>query len=324
MTEQIEELTAEIADLRAAAGARGSRRRRCDRGAGADHRARPAGAGRGRAAGRASSNSGSRRPDRGVPGGVSSFGGCRSWTRRSATRCCPAASGCGRGCAWPRRGRRGPTRATRCPRPRRWRWCTRSRSSTTTCRRSTTTTSGAGGRPATSAFGEARRGAGRRRAAERRAAAGRRAARRPAEVRLAVTRRAGPRRGGHDRRPVPGRDRRRPARRAGADPHPPAQDRRADRGVGGLRRAGRRRAEPAAVSRACGAELGLLFQIVDDILDEGSDGEPSYVNTLGMERAASAGRARPHARARALLAELAGRHGRAGRAWPSWSPLRTA
>ena len=44
------------------------------------------------------------------------------------------------------------------------------------------------------------------------------------------------------------------------------------------------RAEPAPF-RAYGAELGLLFQIVDDILDEGSDGEPSYVNTLGLERA---------------------------------------
>ena len=44
----------------------------------------------------------------------------------------------------------------------------------------------------------------------------------PAEVRLAVIVGAGARRGRDDRRPVPGRDRRRPARRAGADPHPPA------------------------------------------------------------------------------------------------------
>ena len=48
------------------------------------------------------------------------------------------------------------------------------------------------------------------------------------------------------------------------------------------------RAEPAPF-RAYGAELGLLFQIVDDILDEGSDGEPSYVNTLGPRACAGAG-----------------------------------
>jgi geranylgeranyl diphosphate synthase type II len=37
--------------------------------------------------------------------------------------------------------------------------------------------------------------------------------------------------------------------------------------------------------RAFAGELGLLFQIVDDILDEGQDGEPSYVAVVGMARA---------------------------------------
>ena len=58
-----------------------------------------------------------------------------------------------------------------------------------------------------------------------------------------------------------GRRRRRPAHAARA------QDRPADRGRGGLRRAARRRGATLAPYRAFAAELGLLFQIVDDILD---------------------------------------------------------
>ena len=64
------------------------------------------------------------------------------------------------------------------------------------------------------------------------------------------------------------------------------------------------RAEPGPF-RAYGAELGLLFQIVDDILDEGSDGEPSYVNTLGMERARTLAE-ESRARADELLAAIPG------------------
>ena len=64
-------------------------------------------------------------------------------------------------------------------------------------------------------------------------------------------------------------------------------------------------AHDVAPYRALGAELGLLFQIVDDILDEGSDDEPSFVNTLGLEQSRElAGES--HRRAEALLAELPG------------------
>ena len=57
--------------------------------------------------------------------------------------------------------------------------------------------------------------------------------------------------------------------------------------------------------RRFAAELGLLFQIVDDILDDGSPDEPSYVNTFGLDEARRlAGESR--GRAEALLAELPG------------------
>jgi geranylgeranyl diphosphate synthase, type II len=57
--------------------------------------------------------------------------------------------------------------------------------------------------------------------------------------------------------------------------------------------------------RAYAAEIGLLFQIVDDLLDEGADGEPSYVTSVGRERARElAGEA--HAAALAWLGEADG------------------
>jgi geranylgeranyl diphosphate synthase type II len=64
-------------------------------------------------------------------------------------------------------------------------------------------------------------------------------------------------------------------------------------------------APDVAPYRALGAELGLLFQIVDDILDEGSEDEPSYVNTLGLEQSRVLA-AQSHRRAAALLAGLHG------------------
>ncbi|HEY0389258.1 MAG TPA: polyprenyl synthetase family protein [Gaiellales bacterium] len=56
--------------------------------------------------------------------------------------------------------------------------------------------------------------------------------------------------------------------------------------------------------RAFARELGLLFQIVDDVLDDGSD-EPSYVNLLGLERARALAE-ESYARARDLLAGIDG------------------
>ena len=57
--------------------------------------------------------------------------------------------------------------------------------------------------------------------------------------------------------------------------------------------------------RAYAAEIGLLFQIVDDLLDEGADGEPSYVTSVGREPARALA-AEAHAAALARLAEADG------------------
>ena len=57
--------------------------------------------------------------------------------------------------------------------------------------------------------------------------------------------------------------------------------------------------------RAFSLELGLLFQIVDDILDDGTEDEPSYVNLLGLERARELAVA-SHGRALELLAHVPG------------------
>jgi geranylgeranyl diphosphate synthase type II len=50
-------------------------------------------------------------------------------------------------------------------------------------------------------------------------------------------------------------------------------------------------------------ELGLLFQIVDDVLDDGSDGEPSYVSLLGLERSRELAE-QSYARVEELLAAI--------------------
>jgi geranylgeranyl diphosphate synthase type II len=56
--------------------------------------------------------------------------------------------------------------------------------------------------------------------------------------------------------------------------------------------------------RAFASELGLLFQIVDDILDDGSD-EPSFVNAVGLERSRELA-AESHRRTLDLVARLPG------------------
>ena len=80
---------------------------------------------------------------------------------------------------------------------------------------------------------------------------------------------------------------------------------------------------PSATFRAFGDELGVLFQIVDDVLDvtgtdadlgkpQGSDerqGKRTYVSEFGLQQARTLA-AQSHARARAVLAEAVG--GRAG------------
>jgi geranylgeranyl diphosphate synthase type II len=57
--------------------------------------------------------------------------------------------------------------------------------------------------------------------------------------------------------------------------------------------------------RAFARELGLLFQIVDDVLDDGRDGEPSYVNLLGLEQARELAE-QSYQRAAELLAAIDG------------------
>ena len=81
--------------------------------------------------------------------------------------------------------------------------------------------------------------------------------------------------------------------------------------------------EPATLPyRRFAAELGVLFQIVDDILDvtgdeaalgkpQGSDerhGKRTYVSVFGLERARELA-AESHRKARAALAETGGRTG---------------
>ena len=130
----------------------------------------------------------------------------------------------------------------------------------------------------------------------------------------------GDRRRRHGRRPVPRRDRRRrprrrrPARAARAEDRPPDRRQRARAADPG--RVGRSRDEPY---RRFADELGVLFQIVDDILDvtgsdeelgkpQGSDerhGKLTYVSLFGLERARELA-AESHAKARAALAEADG------------------
>ena len=124
---------------------------------------------------------------------------------------------------------------------------------------------------------------------------------------LARGRRAGGRDGRrrHGRRAVRRRERAHAAGPGGAAASARAEDRTADRRVGALRTTvdGDRRRPETAPFRRFAAELGVLFQIVDDILDvtgtddalgkpRGSDerhGKRTYVSEFGLERATRAG-----------------------------------
>ena len=186
-----------------------------------------------------------------------------------------AASACGP-CSASRPATRSARRSRTCCRPRpRSSSCTRSRSCTTTCRRSTTTRAP---RRAVG-LGAVRRGDGdpRRRRAARRGDAAR--AHVPDRRGRARARRGDAR---DDRRPAARPRRRRAARRPAL-----AEDGRALLGVGRCARSGRPSVPVAeqAPWREFAAELGLLFQIVDDLLD--GDG---YVLDGGRGRRAAARR----------------------------------
>ena len=168
-----------------------------------------------------------------------------------------------------------------------------------------------------------RRDPGRRRALRRgvpaRALRAGRRARAPARRGLRAGRRHGRQR--HGRRPVHRRARPRRRRRREPAPAARAQDRAADRRLrrvrtAAVRRAGRR--STLTHFRSFAAELGLLFQIVDDILDvtgtedalgkpQGSDerhGKLTYVSSYGLEGAREMAQ-ESHRNARDALAEAA-------------------
>ena len=153
-----------------------------------------------------------------------------------------------------------------------------------------------------------------------------RRARAPARRGLRARRRH--RRQRHGRRPVHRRPR--AGRRGRREPAPAAraQDRAADRRLGRVRAAPRRRAgRPISTLthfRSFAAELGLLFQIVDDILDvtgtedtlgkpQGSDerhGKLTYVSSYGLEGAREMAReSHRSARARARRGGADGHRG---------------
>ena len=91
------------------------------------------------------------------------------------------------------------------------------------------------------------------------------------------------RRPGHGRRPVHGRGGRRRGRRRPAHPAR-AQDRAPHRGGRRLRRRAQRRRATRRPTAPSPRELGLLFQIVDDILDESGD-EAELGKSVGKDRA---------------------------------------
>ena len=228
----------------------------------------------------------------------------RAWSRRCATRCSPAASGSAP--CWRSRPARASARRPSgcCPRPRRSSWSTPTRSSTTTCRRWTTTTCAAGrptchvlfGEDTAILAGDALFAEAVRLVAERQPGGAGRAAS------GCCWSSAGPPGSGGmvggqylDLRDAGQRVGRRAAAGARAQDRPP--DRRAPCTAPWCSRA--RRPPVDAALRSFARELGLLFQIVDDILDvEGSEaalgkavgadarmGKITYVSIHGLEGA---------------------------------------
>ena len=215
------------------------------------------------------------------------------------------------GAAASRRATRS-ARASRacCRRPPRSSSCTRSRSSTTTCRRSTTTASGA-----------ARRRCGRSTARRPRSSPATRCS--PRRFRLALTYPTARGRARARRRDA--RDDRRPAARPrgrarrSSELHC-AEDRRALLGFGRCARSGRPRCPMPSTGRGgrSRGELGLLFQIVDDLLD--GDGYRARGRRDGARRLADEAAERAHARlatidadttcSRQIVGGLAVAHGR--------------
>ena len=130
----------------------------------------------------------------------------------------------------------------------------------------------------------------------------------------------------HDRRPVPRRAprRRRSTRAASSAPRASRRARCSERPPPAARSSPGADASGVDTARAFGAELGLLFQIVDDVLDETGSNE-ALGKSGGHRRAPRPPHVRERARpARRPRARGARASGRPAGCWPSSRRPRTA